>query len=173
MAGPNTGCFSRWWQLFGARKLVAKKLKDNFFPRYVRFFKGSCTLLHCFYVLSNFKSCETWYFYSFYFHKHTPIYPYLWVLDHSHDHISSYYRRLKKFSVLLPEWDVVKDEKFWGRSLKNPIFRGAHEKPLYRGDCLKKGELAGLKGGLAKKRGWCFWEGGWYPNAHYVNFVPK
>ena len=52
-SGPNTGCFSHRWLPLGGRKLVHKK----FFPRYVLFCKDSCTLLHCFYILSNLKSC--------------------------------------------------------------------------------------------------------------------
>ena len=50
-------------------------------------------------------------------------------------------------------------------SLKNPIFRWGHAKPMYSKELPKKGELgqfAGLRGHLAKKRG------GWYPNIHYV-----
>ena len=37
--------------------------------------------------------------------------------------------------VTFKRWDVVKDEKFeyYGGSLKNPIFREVHEKPIYRG----------------------------------------
>ena len=30
--GPNTGCFSSWWPLSGARKLTPKKIKKQFFP---------------------------------------------------------------------------------------------------------------------------------------------
>ena len=47
---------------------------------------------------------------------------------------------------------------------------GVHEKPIYRGNCLKKrgfGQFVDLRGSLAKKR-----EGGvsagWYPNPHSV-----
>ena len=43
--GPNTGYFSSRWPLFGARKSVPKKLKNNFFPIYVIFSKCSCKLL--------------------------------------------------------------------------------------------------------------------------------
>ena len=44
---------------------------------------------------------------------------------------------------------------FWG-SLKNPIFRrGIHEKPIYRGDCLKRDggawTVCRFKGVLGKK----------------------
>ena len=41
-------------------------------------------------------------------------------------------------------------------SLKNPIFRWGHAKPMYSKELPKKGELgqfAGLRGHLAKKRG--------------------
>ena len=36
--------------------------------------------------------------------------------------------------VTFKRWDVVKDEKFeyYDGSLKNPIFREVHEKPIYR-----------------------------------------
>ena len=31
-------------------------------------------------------------------------------------------------------------------------------------------QISDLRGGsLARKREWCFWEGGWYPNTHYEN----
>ena len=53
--GPNTGCFSSWWLLLCMRKFAPKKLKNNFFLIYVISFKGSCTLLHCFYILRNLK----------------------------------------------------------------------------------------------------------------------
>ena len=66
--GPNAGCFSSCWPLLGARKLAPKKLKNNFFPMYIIFFKGSCTLLQCFYI---FRDLKTWYFNSFYLHKLT------------------------------------------------------------------------------------------------------
>ena len=55
------------------------------------------------------------------------------------------------------------------------IFRGAHEKPIYRRELAKKGGLgqfAGLRGrgkegrGLVKNRGVLLTGG--YPNAHYV-----
>ena len=39
----------------GKKKLAPKKLKNNFFLIYVISFKGSCTLLHCFYILRNLK----------------------------------------------------------------------------------------------------------------------
>ena len=46
-----------------------------------------------------------------------------------------------------------------------------HEKPIYRGDCLKRGggvwTVCRFKGGLGKKEGGGVFKGGWYPNAHY------
>ena len=52
---PNTDCFSRWWLLLGGRKSAPKKLKNNF-SKISYIFKDSCTLLNCFYILSNLKS---------------------------------------------------------------------------------------------------------------------
>ena len=71
-AGSNKGCFSSWWH-FWVRGNQLQKLKKFFFPIYVIFFKGSCTLLHCCYILRKLKRCLTWYFYSFYIHKLTSI----------------------------------------------------------------------------------------------------
>ena len=48
---------------------------------------------------------------------------------------------------------------------------GCHEKPMYRGDCLKWGVglFADLRGGrLGKKQGIVFEGEGWYPSAHYA-----
>ena len=47
-----------------------------------------------------------------------------------------------------------------------------HRKPIYRGNCLKVGgrglgQFADLKGGLPRRRGWCFLRGVDTPNAHY------
>ena len=69
--GPKTGCFSHPWQLLCLTKSAPKKLKSNFSQRYVLFFKGSWTLLHCSHILSNLKSCLIWYCCSFYVHKLT------------------------------------------------------------------------------------------------------
>ena len=46
--------------------------------------------------------------------------------------------------VTFKRWDGVKDEKFWyyGGSLKNLIFRGDHENPIYRGNYQKRGTLS-------------------------------
>ena len=42
------------------------------------------------------------------------------------------WQNLAKNLVAFPRWDDVKDKKFYyGGSLKNPIFRGFHEKPIY------------------------------------------
>ena len=50
---------------------------------------------------------------------------------------------LTKNLVTFKRWNGVKDEKFqyYEGSLKNPIFRkgGVHEKPMHRGNCLKRG----------------------------------
>ena len=47
---------------------------------------------------------------------------------------------LTKNLVTFKRWDGVKDEKFsCGGSLKNPIFRGGHEKPNIGGQLPKKG----------------------------------
>ena len=66
--------------------------------------------------------------------------------------------------VTFKRWDGVKDEKFWyyGGSLKNLIFTGGHENPIYRGNYQKGGHcpFADLGGGLAKKWWWCFWRWG-------------
>ena len=56
-------------------------------------------------------------------------------------------------------WNGVKDEKYYGGSLKNPIFGGGILKNKYIGeDCLKSGDwtVYRFKGGLDKKRGCCF-----------------
>ena len=51
-----------------------------------------------------------------------------------------------------------------------------HEKPIYRGDCLKRGPwtVCRFKGGEAWQEGggWCLWGvGGWYPNGHYAGHI--
>ena len=50
--------------------------------------------------------------------------------------------------------------------IKNPVYKGGHEKLIYRRELPKKG------GETWQKRGWGVFEGGegggrWYPNAHY------
>ena len=54
---------------------------------------------------------------------------------------------LTKNLVTFKRLDGVKDEKFYyyAGSLKNPIFRvGVHEKPIYRAEFPKKGDLESL-----------------------------
>ena len=51
------------------------------------------------------------------------------------------------------------------------IFRGGHEKPIYRVELPKKGGTCKdcrFKKGLSKKRGVVFLRGDWYPSAHYA-----
>ena len=57
-ATPNTCCFSSWRSLLGARNRCPKNEKSIFFPIYIIFFKVSCTLLHCFYILRNLRSSK-------------------------------------------------------------------------------------------------------------------
>ena len=59
---------------------------------------------------------------------------------------------LTKNLVTFKRWDGVKDEKFeyYGGSLKNSIFRGTHEKTIYRGELPKKGVF----GQFVDLRGW-------------------
>ena len=56
--------------------------------------------------------------------------------------------RMKNFSIMRVHWKI--------RNLG-----GVHEKPIYRGNCLKKGlgQFAGLREGLAKKEGAGVFEG--------------
>ena len=62
--------------------------------------------------------------------------------------------------VTFERWDLVKNEKFkcYVGSLKKCNFYGGHEKPIYRGRFPKKGAwtVCKFKGGLVKKRRWCF-----------------
>ena len=66
---------------------------------------------------------------------------------------------MKNFNVLGVHWKT----QFLGG--------GVHWKTnIEGGDCLKVGGLgqfADLWGAWQEWRGWCFWEGGWHPNAHY------
>ena len=60
---------------------------------------------------------------------------------------------------------------YFGRSLKNPTFRGgSSRKADIEGGFSKKGGGGG-GGGLARKKGVVFLRGGWYPDAHYANMV--
>ena len=57
--------------------------------------------------------------------------------------------RMKNFNVLGAHWKI-------------PLLGGEFMKDRHRGgDCLKRGlgPFSNLKGGLARKRGWCFWAG--------------
>ena len=66
---------------------------------------------------------------------------------------------LTKNLVTFKRQDGVKDKKFqyYGGSLKNQIFRGGgvHEKPIKRGNCLKRGActVCRFTGGAWQKRG--------------------
>ena len=58
--------------------------------------------------------------------------------------------------------------------MKNPIFRKGSWKTNIEGGFPKKkkgggglGQFPDLREDLEKRWGWCFWVGGWYPNAHY------
>ena len=46
----------------------------------------------------------------------------------------------------------------WGFTEKSDFRMGVMKKPIYRGDCLKRGlaQFADLRGGLTKKRGMMF-----------------
>ena len=73
--------------------------------------------------------------------------------------------RMKKFNIFGVYWKI----QLLGGG-------GDLEKPIYRGDCLKKGrfgQFVGLRGvGHGKKEGVVFLKGGWYPNARYDYSVP-
>ena len=43
-----------------------------------------------------------------------------------------------------------------GMGSRSRFLVGVHEKPIYREQGWRLGQFAGLKGGMAKKRGWCF-----------------
>ena len=68
--------------------------------------------------------------------------------------------RMKNFNILRVHWKI----RPLGGVTKNQYGGG--------GDCLKRWAwtVFQFKGGgsLARKRGWCFWGGSWYPNAHYA-----
>ena len=46
---------------------------------------------------------------------------------------------LTKNLATFRRWDGVKDEKLWGFTEKSDFRGGGHEKPIYRGNCLKRG----------------------------------
>ena len=73
---------------------------------------------------------------------------------------------------------------------KNLVFRGMwfHEKPIYKGDGLKRGGGVGagaggrawtvckmlfFRGAWQKRGRWCFWGDIDTPNAHYENLTTK
>ena len=64
---------------------------------------------------------------------------------------------MKNFNILGVHW------KIW--------LLGGATKNQYKGGIALKGgfgQFLSLRWGLGKKEGWwCFWGGGWYPNAHY------
>ena len=67
---------------------------------------------------------------------------------------------------------MMKNFDIFGVHWKIPLLGKVHEKPIYSGDCLTRGpgQFADLREvSLARMRGWYFWEGGWYLNAHYDN----
>ena len=74
---------------------------------------------------------------------------------------------LTKNLVTSKRWDGVKDEKFWRFTEKSYFYgEGGSQKKLYKEEFPKKGVLDSFgrfegegKGGLANKRGWCFWGG--------------
>ena len=47
---------------------------------------------------------------------------------------------------------------------------GGGKKNQKIGRIAKKGRFADLRWAW-QKRGWCFWDGGWYPHAHYFSYV--
>ena len=60
-----------------------------------------------------------------------------------------------------------------GFTEKKTFREGVQEKPIKKGDCLKRGhgQFGNLRGGAWQERGGGVFEGGggWYPNAHYEN----
>ena len=81
--------------------------------------------------------------------------------------------------VTFKRWDGVQDEKYeyYEGSLKNPIYRRFHEKPIYRGKFPKKGrgfgQFADLKRGLAKKREVVLHPNAYYPDMRNVRALLK
>ena len=111
-AAPNTGCFSSWLSLLGARKSVPKKMKKQFFFRYILYkshahyftvfiYLETWGVLDLVLLLISFsktypdtvKVWTHWYMYTVYRS----------LADQSRDHIFSYYHRRKTFSVLPPD----------------------------------------------------------------------
>ena len=66
--------------------------------------------------------------------------------------------RMKNFNIFEVHW------KIW-------LLGGGGEKPIYRGNCQKRGlgQFVDLREGAWQERGGGAFEGaGWYPHAHYV-----
>ena len=78
-----------------------------------------------------------------------------------------------RISLLLKDKMVLRMKNFdiFGVHWKIQLLGKVHEKPIYRGDCLKKGlgQFVNLRGWAWQEWGSGVFEGGWYPNAHYDN----
>ena len=102
-SGPIAFCFSHRWLLLGARKLTPKNLKTIFFQDKFYSFKGSCILLKLgiftHFTFTDLPRCSQSINSLIYVYSILIPCGFLWVLDHSHDLTSSYYRRPKNFSV--------------------------------------------------------------------------
>ena len=61
----------------------------------------------------------------------------------------------------------VKDEKLWGFTKKSRFYGELHEKPMYRGNYLKRGlgQFVDLRGGVGASLVFLKWAG--CLNAHY------
>ena len=68
--------------------------------------------------------------------------------------------RKKNFNILEVHWKIQ-------------LLGAVHEKPISRGDCLKRrGEqFVSLRGGLGRKEGYVFLRGVWYPKAYHGNIA--
>ena len=70
-------------------------------------------------------------------------------------------------------WLRMKDFYIFGVHWKIQFLGGVHEKPIYRGDCLKRVGLDSLQiqwGSWQEREGvFLRGRGGWYPNAHYAS----
>ena len=69
---------------------------------------------------------------------------------------------MKNYNILGVRW------KIW-------LLVGLTKNQYRGGDCLKRGAwtVCRFEVGLARKRGWCFWGGGWYTNANYDQSAQK
>ena len=65
--------------------------------------------------------------------------------------------RMKNLDIFVVHWKIR-------------FLEGAHKKSNIEGELPKRGAWTfyRFKGGLARKRAGGVFEGGWYPNAHYV-----